>query len=172
MVKFTATMASTVVFDLTTAILIGVLLSFVLLVIRLSKLEVNYEKVDMNRIGCTDAVLTERYADAVVAYVTGPLIFSNAEAIEDIFERAKGHDTLLLSMRGVSLIDISGAEALEQGLKMLKERGTDVIMCALPKSSMKMMERYGIGDLLGERSFYWSVERALLDHRPRPGSTA
>ena len=172
MVKFTATMASTVVFDLTTAILIGVLLSFVLLVIRLSKLEVNYEKVDMNRIGCTDAVLTERYADAVVAYVTGPLIFSNAEAIEDIFERAKDHDTLLLSMRGVSLIDISGAEALEQGLRMLKKRGTDVIMCALPKSSRKMMERYGIGDLLGEGSFYWSVERALLDHRPRPGSTA
>lgn len=172
MVKFTATMASTVVFDLTAAILIGVLLSFVLLIIRLSRLEVSYEKVDMSRIGCTDDALAGRYENAVVAYITGPLIFSNAEAIEDIFEHAKEYDTLLLSMRGVSLIDISGAEALSEGVKMLRERGADVIICALPKSTMQMMERYGIRDLLGKGSFYWSVERALLDHRPRPGSAA
>ncbi len=170
--KFTATMAGTVVFDLTIAILIGMLLSFVLLIVRLSRHEVNYEKVDMSRIGCTDAALAERYDDAMVTYITGPLIFSNVETIEDIFEHTKGHDTLLLSMRGVSLIDISGAEALADGVKMLKERGADVIMCALPKSTMKMMERYGIRDLLGDGSFYWSVERALLDHRPRPGSAA
>ncbi|GAB1428407.1 hypothetical protein MASR2M17_18370 [Aminivibrio sp.] len=53
----------------------------------------------------------------------------------------------------MSLVDISGAEAPEQGLKMLKERGTDVIMCALPKGSMKMMERYGICDLSGRGTF-------------------
>jgi SulP family sulfate permease len=167
--KFTATMVSTVVFDLTAAILIGVLLSFVLLIIRLSKLEVNFEKVDMTRIGCTDPALALRYANAVVSYITGPLIFSNAEAIEDIFEHAKDYDTLLLSMRGVSLIDISGAEALADGIRMLKGRGADVIMCALPRSTMKMMDRYGIRDLLGKQSFYWSVERALLDLRPRLG---
>jgi SulP family sulfate permease len=168
-VKFTATMVSTVVFDLTAAILIGVLLSFVLLIIRLSKLEVNFEKVDMSRIGCADPALADRYSNAVVSYITGPLIFSNAEAVEDIFEQAGDYDTFLMSMRGVSLIDISGAEAVADGVKALKRRGVDVIMCALPRSTMKMMERYGIRDLLGEQSFYWSVERALLDPRPRAG---
>lgn len=31
---------------------------------------------------------------------------------------------------------------------------------------MHMLYRAGITDLLGEKAFYWSVERALLDNRP------
>ena len=50
----------------------------------------------------------------------------------------------------------------------LKERGIDVVVCGVPSATMTMLRRAGIVELLGEQSFYWSVERALLDHRPRP----
>ena len=33
---------------------------------------------------------------------------------------------------------------------------------------MTMLRRAGIVELMGEQAFYWSVERALLDPRPRP----
>jgi SulP family sulfate permease len=57
-------------------------------------------------------------------------------------------------------------------VQALKERGVDVAMCALPKGTMETVRRSGIYDLLGEGSFYWSVERALLDLRPRPSSAS
>ena len=53
-------------------------------------------------------------------------------------------------------------------LGRLKERGIDVVLCGVPSATMTMLRRAGIVELLGEQSFYWSVERALLDHRPRP----
>lgn len=168
MTKFLATMAGTVVLDLTAAILIGVLLSFVLLIIRLSELEVNYEPVDMSRIKCTDQQLTDRYSNALVVYITGPLIFSNVETAEVILDRAKGFDTVIFSMRGVSLMDLSGAQALMELVSSLKKRGADVAFCALPEKAMEMVRRSGISDFLGKGSFYWSAEQILRDLRPRP----
>ena len=53
-------------------------------------------------------------------------------------------------------------------LRELKERGIDVVVCGVPSATMTMLRRAGIVELLGEQSFYWSVERALLDHRPHP----
>ena len=169
MAKFLATMAGTVVLDLTAAILIGVLLSFVLLIIRLSQLEVNYEPVDMARIKCTDPQLIDRYSNALVVYITGPLIFSNVETAEAILDRAKGYDTVIFSMRGVSLMDLSGAQALMELVSSLKTEGADVAVCALPEKAMDTVRRSGIRDFLGEESFYWSAEQILRDLRPRPG---
>lgn len=45
-IKFLATMAATIFFDLTVAIVIGVVIALVMLVIRLSKLEINIDEVD------------------------------------------------------------------------------------------------------------------------------
>lgn len=166
--KFVVTMACTIVFDLTVAIVVGVGLGLVLMVARLAKLQINYERVDMHRIKNDDAALCARYQNALVAYITGPLLFANLTTLEELPERAEGFDTLLLSMRGVPLVDVSAAQALLPMLAQLRERGVDVVLCGLPTASMTMMRRAGVVDLLGESAFYWSVERALLDLRPQP----
>lgn len=167
MAKFFVTMICTIVFDLTVAILVGVILGLILMVVRLSKLQVNYERVDMKRAGIQDEALGERYGNAMVAYITGPMLFANISAVEQITARVEGCDTVLLSMRGVPTVDISAAQVLLSMLENLKEQGVDVVLCGLPSGTMQMMRRAGIVDLLGEDAFYWSVERALLDHRPR-----
>ena len=110
MLEFTATMFATIIFDLTVAILIGVLIGLVFLVSRLSFIEINYENVDMNRMHVTDPVLCERYSNAKVVYITGPMIFANTQAVADIAGKVEGSDTVLFSMRGVSNIDISCAQ--------------------------------------------------------------
>ena len=51
--------------------------------------------------------------------------------------------------------------------------GVPLAVCArksmiVPTASMTMLRRAGIVELMGEQAFYWSVERALLDPRPRP----
>ncbi len=139
------------------------------MVARLSKLQINYERVDMSRIKNNDEALNERYRNAMVAYITGPLIFANIDTIEQLTERVGTCDTLLLSMRGVPYIDISAAQALMDILRSLHENGVDIVLCGLPSSAMNMMHRSGIYDMVGEQGFYWSVERALLDLRPYTG---
>lgn len=171
-VKFLATMAATIVFDLTVAIVVGVSIALVLMVARLSHLQINYEKVDMARVGITDAALCSRYGNAMVAYITGPLLFANIPTLEQLPGHLDGCDTLLLSMRGVPQLDMSGAQALMSILQSLRSEGVDVALCGLPSSAMEMMQRSGIYGMMGAGNFYWSVERALLDHRPRPEAVA
>lgn len=169
--KFVVTMICTIAFDLTVAIVVGVGLGLILMVARLSRLQINYERVDMSRLKNDDTALAERYGNAMVAYVTGPLLFANISVLEELPERVGNCDTLLLSMRGVPSMDVSAAQVLLGLLEEYRDRGVDVVICGLPSASMTMMRRAGIVDLLGEQAFYWSVERALLDNRPAPNMT-
>ena len=58
--KFLVTMACTIVFDLTVAIVVGVGLGLILMVARLSRLQINYERVDMSRLKNDDPALNAR----------------------------------------------------------------------------------------------------------------
>ena len=98
MAKFIVTMACTIVFDLTVAIVVGVGLGLILMVARLSKLQINYERVDMSRLKRDDDTLNERYSNAMVAYITGPLLFANIGTLEELPEHIGRCDTLLLSV--------------------------------------------------------------------------
>ena len=170
MLEFTATMFATIIFDLTVAILIGVLIGLVFLVSRLSFIEINYENVDMNRMHVTDPVLCERYSNAKVVYITGPMIFANTQAVADIAGKVEGSDTVLFSMRGVSNIDISCAQTLRELVEGLRKKGVDVAICGMTTHAMKMMDRSDLHKIIGDENFYWSVERVLLTNRPRPAS--
>jgi len=161
--KYLITMAATILFDLTTAILLGVVTGLVLLVSRLSHIEINYEKVDMSRINNADERLNKKYENAAVAYLTGTIIFANTQNIEGILVKMQEFDTVLLSMRGVSYMDISGAITFMQVLAELQKQGKKIFLCGVPGSTMNMLKRSGIYDMIGENNFYWSVERALLE---------
>ncbi|MCI8631091.1 MAG: SulP family inorganic anion transporter [Firmicutes bacterium] len=168
MIEFTATMLATIIFDLTVAIAIGVLIGLIVLVLRLSFIEINYEKVDLSKLHINDEKLIERYSNAMVAYITGPMIFANTQNIADIEMHIGGADTLFLSMRGVSNIDISCAQTLRSLIESLRERGIDVALCGLPTKAYKMIERTELDKFIGEDNFYWSVASALCTNRPLP----
>lgn len=160
--KYLITMAATIVFDLTTAILIGVVTALLLLVSRLANIEINYEKVNMDRVRSSDAALAKEFGNAVVAYLTGSVIFANTQAIEELETCTKEYDTVLLSMRGVSYMDISGAIAFMHVLSDLQAEGKRILLCGVPTSTMAMLKRSDIYDMIGEENFYWSVEKAIL----------
>lgn len=65
-------------------------------------------------------------------------------------------------------MDISGAQTLLEMIKGFQMKSIDLVLCGVPKGTMEVMRQAGISEAAGEASFYWSVERALLDQRPRP----
>lgn len=170
--KYLITMAATIIFDLTTAIMIGIVTALILLVNRLSDIEINYEKVDMKRIRNTDETIAKEFDNAIVAYMTGSILFANTQAIEEIEAHTRAYDTILLSMRGVSYMDISGAIAFMHVLEDLRKERKRIILCGVPSKTMTMLQRSGIYDMLGEDNFYWSVERALLHSETKEKGSA
>lgn len=160
--KFIVTMLATIFFDLTIAIVVGVLFALVFLVARMSKLEINYDPVDPDRLGSQHDPVSSRVENAVVAYISGPIIFANTQLVEDIVENVREYKTLYLSMRGVSHIDISGSQALENLVAQLKDAGIEVFMCGIPKASIETVKRSDLWEMVGEDHFYWSVERAIV----------
>lgn len=159
--KFSVTMAATILFDLTTAILIGVVLALVLLAVRQSKLEINYDDVRPQRLSAPHTLLDDRAQDACVVYITGSIIFSNTELVEAIAQRVRGRKNVLFSLRGVSYMDISGAQAFQELLEQLQGQGSALYLCGVSRSVRQMMDRSGITALVQPGAFYWSVERAL-----------
>lgn len=159
--KFLATMVATIIFDLTVAIVIGVVIALVLLVQRLSKLEINYDEVNPERLKNNSVHLDEIYNNAEVAYITGAVIFANTQMISDMAEHFQDKSAVLFSMRGTSYMDISGAQAFLELVEALKEKEISVSICGVSDTVREMMDKSGISECAGEDSFYWSVERAL-----------
>ena len=162
MLKYFVTMAATVIFDLTTAIALGVLVALLLLVRRLSKLEINTEAVDATRLSADGEAICRRYSNARVVYIAGAMIFANTQAVEAIPAGIDLNcDTVFFSMRGVSYLDVSCAQAFEGVILSLRKRGVRVGCCGLSNETRRTMERSGILSHIGEENVFWSIDRAL-----------
>jgi SulP family sulfate permease len=160
--KYLVTMAATVIFDLTTAVAIGVLVALLLLARRLSRLEINIEAVDAGRMGADGGEIYRRYGGARVVYIAGAMIFVNTQAVEAIFGNIpKECDTVFFSMRGVSDLDVSCAQAFEGLIRQLQRRGVRVGVCGLSSETKRTMERSGILSAIGEDNVFWSIDKAL-----------
>lgn len=168
MLEFVATMAATIIFDLTVAIMVGVLIGLVFLVSRLSMIEINVEPVDFTRMNDGNKKLVDRYSNACVVYITGPMIFANTDAIEDIDASVQDYDTIIFSMRGVSNIDISCIQSFGDLIGELRKRSADVSVAGLNTYAMEMIKRSELDEYIGSENIYWSVEDVLLTHRPMP----
>lgn len=159
--KFLATMIATILFDLTVAIGIGVVIALVLLAVRLSKLEINYDQVDPGRLNSRIEPIEMDYEQAEVVYITGAMIFANTQMIADMKEHLTHKSLVLFSMRGASYMDITSAQAFLELLRALREDETLIYICGVSDAVKQMMERSGIVEYIGQENFYWSVERAL-----------
>ncbi len=164
LVMFFATMIATIVFDLTVAILIGVGLAVVFLLARLSHLEIQYAPVDCDRLDIHDESARGRLVGATVCYVNGPIMFANAQAVEGMTEKLRGSHTVFMSLRGVSDMDISGAQAMTRLADALRQQGTRLILTGLPERAKTMADRCGLTEAVGEENFYHAMDRAILGY--------
>ena len=134
--KFLITMVSTIVFDLTIAILLGIGFSILMYVVRSAKLTVELSDVDKDG---------DRCPDYVVAYINGPIFFANLGGLVPKLEKARGEcEKLILSFRGVPAIDTSGVEVVLECMEELEEKGVEISVCGLNESVKKMLEKGGL----------------------------
>ena len=158
--QFLITMAATVIFDLTIAIIIGVFFSIVMFVIKVSDMQINVSDIDPNKLH--DKVqYNDNHRRTCVIYITGPLYFGTANKLEEKLSDFAEKDLLIFSMRGVPLADISGVKALEDLCVRLSQQDKAVYFTCIQPAVMEMFERCGMKEYIGEDKFFWSTDKVL-----------
>ena len=161
--KFLITMICTVVFDLTIAIIVGVAYSFMLFVVKSSKIEINVSKVKNKKLHNSDLDVESIYKNTFVVYITGSIFFGNCAKIIETIDQMDEYEGLIFSLRGASGIDTSGAQSIYEMCENLISQGIKISFCGVQPQVKEVLIRSGVVELIGEENFFWSVDKALLE---------
>ena len=82
--------------------------------------------------------------------------------MEDLAQRFEGASAAIISMRGVSHMDISGAQAFAELVEALQKKEIKVFFSGVSEDVMKMMERSDIVKTVGAENFYGRVDQVIL----------
>lgn len=147
------TLAVTVAFDLILAIEVGLIVAGGLFVTRMSQLFEVDPTTLLGRGGLpahegADAVDAEqrvRADDLVVYRIDGPIFFGAADRFfEELLRVDHGIRAVVLRMRGVPVMDATGATALRSLVDRLARRGIIVLVSHLQDQPRQVLERTGI----------------------------
>lgn len=162
LLKFTVTMLATIALDLTQAILLGVALSAVVFIGRIAALRIDVVGVDPARLRDPLPVAwPDPYTGIRVAYLSGPLFFGATGTFNEAFADLAGVRVLILSMRGVPLVDTSGLLALDHLHERLAARGARLMLAALQPDVRTQLERGGIVAAVGPDAVFWGADEAI-----------
>ena len=154
----------TVFFDLVVAIEIGMVMAAFLFMKRMSdvaevKAWVYKEDFDMNEISeHTD--LKNVPANTMVYEIHGPMFFG---ATNDYlaFTHEKHKNVLILRMRNVPAMDITGMDALLEAYNTCKKKNIKLLLSHVNEQPMHVMEKSGFVDMLGKDNFCENIDAAL-----------
>ena len=151
----------TVVFDLVVAIEIGMLLTCLLFMKRMSD-ETHVDSwtyVDDDSDAVNDHM--QKLAKEIRVYeITGPLFFGAANAIEHIVVK-DFTKCLVLRMRSVPALDSTAMNALQNLVKYCEAKGITPIFSHVNEQPMHVMEKSGFVELVGKDNFCANISDAL-----------
>lgn len=163
MMKFFITMAATVVLDLTQAIIIGVAFSVILILIKLTDIDITVSEIESDRLEEIGIKLPKLSGKVRIAYLTGAIFFAVIDKLtKTLYEQEGVTEGLILSMRGVPVIDLSGIQALVELVEELEANGTEVYLTSVQPKVLEEMRRGGLIDLIGEEYVFQSAEDAIV----------
>ncbi len=160
--QYLITLVATVVFDLTVAIVIGIAFSLLAFISRVLEIHLDHSEVDASRMPNVDL---SKYGETCVVYITGAVFFANTQRILDYMAKLPKADRVILSVRGVSVIDPDAALTFKKLAEDYKEAGVELLICGVNDKVRKVLDRAGAAETIGEKNFYWSVDRALFENQ-------
>jgi len=167
MIAFTVTMVATVVLDLTQAILIGSFLAGAVFLNKIASIDIDLEEVDVERLKQKGIETQGKCKHVRVAFLTGPLFFAATGQFNEAFANLKDTHALILSMRGVSLIDTAGIEAIHRLHERLYKQGGTLMFAGVHDNAYDMLNRGGLVETIGKENFFWSSDQAIVEAEKR-----
>jgi SulP family sulfate permease len=160
----------TVLFDLTIAIEVGVLLAVVLFVRRV--METTHVSVlqghsiaateDPERASMDDTDRLDIPEGVQVYEIDGPFFFGLASRFEEL-EGAKGNDVKvrIIRMRRVPFIDSTGVNNLRSLCERTRKRGVTVILSGVTDKVQATLHKFGVDEEIGKENIFPHIVPAL-----------
>ncbi|HHT23738.1 MAG TPA: sulfate permease [Bacteroidales bacterium] len=157
----------TVIFDLTIAIQIGLLLAVVLFIRRVSAVStVSVFKSELETSIDGDFVSdteTIQIPKGVSVYeIEGPFFFGVANKFEETIKQVGGSPKVrIIRMRKVPFMDTTGANNLRNLIVMSHKDGTKIILSGVNDSVRAVLDKTSIPDLIGRENICSNIHEAL-----------
>ena len=151
----------TVVFDMVVSVTVGVMLASLLFLRRMSEVS-TMRLVDEHPFG-----LDRPLPGGVLMYeVAGPLFFGAArQAMAAMAATNKGVRVIILDLRSVPAMDVTGLVALESAFERLKRAQVFVVLAGVQPQPLRVMARAGWRGRRGKVAIYRSFGRAVAQVR-------
>ena len=157
----------TVIFDLTVAIEVGLLVACLLFMRRMAEttqIKVIADEIDPN--DETDAVVHEEHLiipEGVEVYeINGPYFFGIANKFEELMANMNDHPKVrVIRMRRVPFIDSTGIHNLQNLCEMSHREGTHIVLSGVTPNVYTVLEHNGFCKLLGKDHICPNINVAL-----------
>ena len=145
----------TIILDLTVAIQVGLLLAFLTFIYRISCLS-RYELASP-----IDFPSLQQYQGKIAAFrIYGAIFFGAVKLLENI-ENELPSKVLILDLKNVIYIDVSGIDALLELEEVCKGRGIKLFICGLAHQPHEMAERGGLLGRLPSHCIYPDLQQGI-----------
>ncbi|MEI7846196.1 MAG: SulP family inorganic anion transporter [Chloroflexota bacterium] len=164
---FLITMFATITLDLTQAILIGSLMAGAVFLNKIASIEIDVQDVDPEKLKAKGIETSGECQHVRVAFLTGPLFFAASGQFNEAFANLGQTHALILSMRGVPLIDTSGLDAIRNLNERLHTKGGTLMFAGMHDNARAMLDRGGLTEKIGTQNFFWSSDQAIVEAEKR-----
>ena len=162
-----ATFVLTVLFDLTIAIEIGLLLAVVLFIKRVSEVSsVSVFKREVRGVEYVEGSIdTEKLTlpEGIEVYeIEGPFFFGIANKFEEVMKRVGGRPRVrIIRMRKVPFVDSTGAHNLESLIRSSQKENVRILLSGVNEHVRKTLVKTGIADLVGSENVCSNINEAM-----------
>lgn len=162
-------MLLTVFVDLIVAVGLGVFISNVMIIERLSRVQANHVKAISDSDSDEDVPLTKKESELLdkangkllFFYLSGPMIFSVSKAIARQHRKISEYKAMVLDLSDVAMIDVTVGLAIENAITDALDANCSVFIYSPNLETTDKLKRLNIHDRLGDRAFCDSREIAL-----------
>ena len=155
-------MLLTVFVDLIIAVGLGVFISNILIIERLSREQARQVKAisdgdDEDDIPLTDSerqLLDSANGKVLFFYLSGPMIFSVSKAISRQHSSIADYEAMILDLTDVPMIDVTVGLALENAIKDALDAQCEVYLLCPNENTRQQLEKFHVIDLVPESNTY------------------
>ncbi|ENO1171069.1 TPA: SulP family inorganic anion transporter [Vibrio vulnificus] len=154
-------MLLTVFVDLIVAVGLGVFISNILIIERLSRVQAKQVKAisdaDENDVPLTDSergLLDRANGKVLFFYLSGPMIFSVSKAISRQHSSIADYEAMILDLTDVPMIDVTVGLALENAIKDAQEAQCDVYLLCPNERVREQLEKFHVLDLVPDENTF------------------
>jgi len=145
----------TIVLDLTIAIQVGLLLAFITFIYRISSLS-RYEPASASHFP-----ELEKYQGSISAFrIYGAIFFGAVKILENI-ENELPSKVLVLDLKNVIYMDVSGMDALLELYRNCQSRSVQLVICGLAHQPYEMAKRGGLFESLSTHEIYPELQQGI-----------